>query len=479
MKSQKIFIALSNADDTLVERAAESMSKNKKRKNLFFIPVVAVIVTFVLTASAIAFAFAQDPPQDIPEADPPQSIPITEFVESPEPEQGLMGKPNMSFDEDANAEMRADGVYAKVKALRILPDKYRFFSDKHEFCLVEMHTLSALPESEMPERFYLIVPEKYLVDLTAYPTLIICDMWQFAYENSVLYNTSQNRAEYLLLTIFASSWDTSVFFGSNIIAFDENDIFDVSLWESTDSWAEITAYDREYLKNPTYPEFSVIGYDWTVDRCEEAIRKRQDKDLTADTLLNVKNEKVLEAIQYIWNPENGLFVPNTPEGFFSFYWSDIFAIYRRYINGYPTDEVIQIDGDKVYYSSAKFTDTDASTDIDLASAVNAISNEFDAGNITPPHLIVTDNLEKKEHGIFAWYAKTENGIVGVIKVSWMYEDTGTWDAYFDDKYFIIESGSSVCTSISRDDLLNTVKPSGYIFKDEYNEHGMNVALPMY
>ena len=30
MKSQKIFIALSNADDTLVERAAESMSKNKK-----------------------------------------------------------------------------------------------------------------------------------------------------------------------------------------------------------------------------------------------------------------------------------------------------------------------------------------------------------------------------------------------------------------------------------------------------------------
>ena len=54
MKSQRIFIALSNADDTLVERAAESMSK--KRKNLFFIPVVAVIVTLVLTASAIAFS---------------------------------------------------------------------------------------------------------------------------------------------------------------------------------------------------------------------------------------------------------------------------------------------------------------------------------------------------------------------------------------------------------------------------------------
>ena len=477
MKSQKIFIALSNADDTLVERAAESMSK--KRKNLFFIPVVAVIVTFVLTASAIAFAFAQDPPQDIPEADPPQSIPITEFIEFPEPEQGLMGKPNMSFDEDANAEMRADGVYAKVKALRILPDKYRFFSDKHEFCLVEMQTLSALPESEMPERFYLIVPEKYLVDLTAYPSLILHDMWQFSHENAVLYNTSQDRAEYLPLTIFASSWNTSIFFGSNIMAFDENGIFDISLWESTESWAEETARDREYLEDPSHAEYLVIGYGWTADRCEEAIRERQDKELAAASLLNVTNEAVLEAIEYAWNPENGLFVPNTLKDFLSFYWSDVFVIFRRYINGYPTDEVIQIDGDKVYYSSAKFTDTDASTDIDLASAVNAISNEFDAGNITPPHLIVTDNLEKKEHGIFAWYAKTENGIVGVIKVSWMYEDTDTRYTYFDDKYFIIESGSSVCTSISRDDLLNTVKPSGYIFKDEYNEHGMNVALPMY
>jgi hypothetical protein len=61
----------------------------------------------------------------------------------------------------------------------------------------------------------------------------------------------------------------------------------------------------------------------------------------------------------------------------------------------------------------------------------------------------------------------------------MYEDTDTWYTYFDDKYFIIESGSSVCTSISRDDLVNMVKPSGYIFDGEYNEYGMNVALPMY
>jgi hypothetical protein len=263
------------------------------------------------------------------------------------------------------------------------------------------------------------------------------------------------------------------------MAFDENGIFDISLWESTESWAEETARDREYLEDPSYAEYLVIGYGWTADRCEEAIRERQDKELAAASLLNVTNEAVLEAIEYAWNPENGLFVPNTLKDFLSFYWSDVFVIFRRYINGYPTDEDIQIDGDNVYYSSAKFTDADASTDIDLASAVNAISNEFDAGNITPPHLIVTDNLEKKEHGIFAWYAKTENGIVGVIKVSWMYEDTDTWYTYFDDKYFIIESGSSVCTSISRDDLLNTVKPSGYIFKDEYNEHGMNVALPMY
>lgn len=472
MKSQKIFIALSNADDTLVERAAESMSKNKKRKNLFFIPVVAVIVTFVLTASAIAFAFAQDPPQDIPEADPPQSIPITEFIESPEPEQGLMGKPNMFFGEDANAEMRADGVYAKVKALRILPDKYRFFSDKNEFYLVEMQTLSALPESQMPERFYFLVPEAYYTDFTAYPTLILHDMWQFTYENSVLYNTVQKQAEMLSYTIFASYWGTTVFLCDNVIAFDENGIFDISLWDSTPKWIDNTSM-RDYLYDPSYSDIAVIGSGWTADRCEEAILKGQDKSLYAKSLSSITSNEVLDAIEYVKNPENGLFVPS--HFFYNLlYHSDYSIVYRRYINGYPTDEYIRIYGNEVYYSQAKFNEEDAETNIDLASAVSTVSKALETGTITPTHIPAIDSKKLKKHGVFAWYAKTEDGIVGVVKVSWLYEDREIWKWFYDDKYFIIESDSKVCQSIDRDDLLKLVVGSSYIFNGEYEEDGIDM-----
>lgn len=471
MKNQDIFDALSNADDKLVERAAESMNKNKKRKNHFFIPVVAVIVTLVLTASALAFAFAQNPPQDIPEADPPQSIPITEFIEFPEPEQGLMGEPNLTFGSD-EGDMRTDGIYAKVKALRILPDKYRFFSDKNEFYLVEMQTLSALPESQMPSYFYFLVPEAYYTDLTAYPTLILHDMWQFTYENSVLYNTVQKQAEMLPYTIFASYWGTTVFQCNNVMAFDENGIFDISLWDSTPKWIDNTSL-CDWLYDPSYSDIAVIGSGWTADRCEEAIRKWQDKDLYAKTLSSITSCEVLDAIEYAKNPENGLFVPSH---FFNnlLYHSDYFIVYRRYINGYPTDEYIRIYGNEVYYSQAKFNEEDAEANIDLASAVSTVSKELETGNITPTHIPYIDLKKLKKHGVFAWYAKTEEGIVGVVKVSWLYEDREIWKWFYDDKYFIIESDSKVCQSIDRDELLKLVKKSDYIFNGEYEEDGIDM-----
>jgi hypothetical protein len=262
------------------------------------------------------------------------------------------------------------------------------------------------------------------------------------------------------------------------MAFDENGIFDISLWESTESWAEETARDREHLENPHYPESQVIGYGWTADRCEEAIQKWQDKSLCANTLSNITSSEVLKAIEYARNSENGLFVPS--HDFNSLCGSpNLLITYRRYINGYPTDEYIHIYGDEIDYSQAKFTEADAATNIDLASAVNTISKELDKGNILPPHLTLNEDHEIYGRGIFAWYAKTDDGIIGVVKISWIYRDKKTWDRYYDDKYFIVEADSSVCLSIERDELLKLVKKSGYIFDGEYSEDGMDIVYPMY
>ncbi len=518
MKANKLFDALSNADDDLVERAAGQMKTSTRRKKPYFFPLAAALIVIILSVSVVATVLREaqrsasheittagsvsgepepsetaadidngesDPPEtvaggnadvteekpshDIEGTEPEDSAPTIQFIESPEPWQGLIGEANLTVGGES-AELRGDGIYARVKAVRILPDKYRFFSDKNEFYLAEMQTLSALPESKMPERFYFLIPEAYLADLTAYPTLILRDMWQFGYEDSVLYNTSEQRAEMLPLAIFASNYSASHLYCERIMAFDEDGIFDVSLWDSSDIWKNNTAF-RNQLESP--PSYAVIGYGWTADMCEEAIRKLQDDTLDANSLSGITNEEVLAAIAYARDPENGLFVPSNHYDIM-FLYPQVQITYRRYINGYPTDEYIHIFGDKVTCSAAIFSQKDENYAPDLENAVSSVSKEFDEGKLTPPHIALTEDHKLIRHGIFAWYAQTKNGIVGIVKVSWHYEVK--WNDYLDDMYYIIEPNSTNCTPIDRDELLSLTVSSEYIFDGEYSENGMNYPL---
>ena len=518
MKGYDIFDALSNADDDLVERAAVSMEKASKPKKLYLLSLAATLAVIILSVAifAIVLMEAQKPtppevttagevngesePQetvagtDTSESEPQETVAdgtedkpshnvegtqpeentaAIQFIESPEPHQGLMGEASLLPGGDS-AELRSDGIYAKAKAIRILPDKYRFFSDKNEFYLVEMQTLSALPESKMPSRFYFVVPEAYLANFCAYPTLILRDMWQFTYEYSVLYNTTQKRAETLPFAIFASYPSTNFFYCARVMAFDENDVFDVSLWDSSDIWKNDTAF-RNQLESP--PDHAVIGYGWTADACEEAIIKQQDETLDANSLSGITNEDVLSAIAYATDPENGLFVPSSYYGTM-FLYPEVQITYRKYVNGYPTDQYIHIFGDSVTYSTSTFSKKDENHAPDLESAVSSLSKEFDKGNLTPPHLSLTKDHKLIRHGIFAWYAQTKNGIAGIVKVSWHYEVK--WYDYLDDAYFIIKPDSNLCTPIDRNELLSLVTGSDYIFDGEYSENGMNFPLePVY
>ena len=72
--------------------------------------------------------------------------------------------------------------------------------------------------------------------------------------------------------------------------------------------------------------------------------------------------------------------------------------------------------------------------------------------MTPPHFDNQEKLRNTTSGIFGWYAKTENGVVGIIRAIWCFY-TEKYQTYYDDAYYIIEYSSDECKSISRDALL--------------------------
>ena len=51
-----------------------------------------------------------------------------------------------------------------------------------------------------------------------------------------------------------------------------------------------------------------------------------------------------------------------------------------------------------------------------------MNEAYAAGKITAPHLKGWENMRLVRYVIFGWYAKTDSGIYGIIRVSWCYAD---------------------------------------------------------
>ena len=69
--------------------------------------------------------------------------------------------------------------------------------------------------------------------------------------------------------------------------------------------------------------------------------------------------------------------------------------------------------------------------------------------------------------VFGWYAKTENHVIGIVRVTWCFY-TETYQNYY-DAYYIIEYGSDECKAIDRDTLLELLgdHESTYVYMAEF------------
>jgi hypothetical protein len=274
-------------------------------------------------------------------------------------------------------------------------------------------------------------------------------MAQIGYEKFVLYNNSTGFAEQFNAVLFGYSETSYHIMGARFMAFDEEGKIDYDLWESNANWNVIRPSSIKTINDAEEIAKNDINYD----------------DAYCHSLNNAPNEtrNILE--EYL-SLKNGLYIPRFNSSI-HFNSPECGLTLVRYINGFATNESIKVD-DEITKSAAQFTENDLKRLPDLSYAMDDIIRLFEAGEIMPPHIEDIAGAKLIGYGVFGWYSKTKNGVVGIVRVNWKYSDNK-----HDDAYFVIEYGSSVCREIDRDSLLSLLGDyeSTYIYSGEYKNYG--------
>ena len=463
MKKQEWNEALNHLDPEIVEKYVlqkDELRQKKRKKTVWFRAVIiAACLAVVVGVLAVMLMSKDNDDNIIPTPDGSDGLNIVN-PQAPSLEPLYYGS-EYSNSTSMFGDLATYGFSLTVEFVEALPDTYTLFQDweQREYKLLKMRTVKMFIGEKMFEEFYYMMPIEFMTDFSLYDRFIIIDMSQSSYEYSVMYNKTQGKAEQLNLARFESN------LGENFMAFYKNGKFAEELWQSNDAWKKKTEYSVSVA---------------TLKEGERELAKRSNEfgySIYAHSLSGVSGEAA-EMLEYIKSFENGIFVPIS---------SRVHALSpevqfhaTRYINGFATNETVSIwsremnggDEDIYKFSKARFSNADMGALPDLRAAITTVADAYDNGGIHPPHIEDYEKLRLASHGIFGWYAKTESGVIGIVRVTWRFY-TEKHEDYCDDAYYIIEYGSDTCKDIDRDALLELLGDCEitYIYTGKYNEQG--------
>ncbi len=501
MKENEFLDGVSNIDPDVVERFISMDNKLQKKANkpkskgiwLRFGAIAACFLLIVSVIIAVPMLREDGPgvinppdetgsdvganPAPDTEGDERPNIPIVNAQVPSSAPQYYGNKSSSGISSGANVDANPAGISVTAKLIEMLPDTYTFFDDwnQYEYRLLRMKTVKLLRGTEMTEEFYYMVPVAFVTDFSVYDSFVIKNMAQFAYDYSVMYNKTQGKAEQLNLPLFGYRVYGYHLMGENFAAYNADGNFDERLWNSNNAWVEGTK------------RAPIID---TITEAETTIQQEDDgwvNDFYVHLLKDISGEaaNVLDSLKSF---DNGIFVPTFSSSKL-YHLPEVQFHAVRYINGFATNEKVSVwckewtDGDQDTYAftKARFNEEDMNRLPDLPSAFESVKGALNSGSVTPPHYNNQEKLRNTTSGVFGWYAKTENGVIGIVRVTWCFY-TEKYQKYYDDAYYIIEYGSDECKAIDRDALLELLGDyeATYIYSGEYNEYGKysDIAYPM-
>ena len=367
--------------------------------------------------------------------------------------------PSFGFD--------SGGYDVKAKVVKNHPDKYYKLDVSSEkkptaYRLIQMETIEVIHGENVPKYFLYLIRDSLYVDMSLYDSLLI-SLHQLGTEKYVLRNATQNRMEYFDLLIFTDAGDHPDL--GNIIAF-TNGVFDESLWKN-ESWRYGYQFGKSYLDNPNGnylgdfvvkrgdSEKTVINNikkdfdEWNEFQYERDGEYSKPKPVITLSTLNFETKEAQEALAFVEPFKNGVFSQQL-DGMKR-------LIFKRFINGCQTEEMIIIDiaTEEVTYSEVRYTAEDMAKMENISAHLSEMAKAYKEQLPKPPHM---DPAGKRLFGLnlYAWYAKVDRKLYGVIKTAWLYlEDSYQ---YYDEAYILYDMSDSTAIEISREDLIDLLGP---------------------
>lgn len=476
MKKKEWNEGLNYLDPDLVEKHIEQTERFRQQKQksiAVWRRFGAIAACFVLISGAVIAVsmLREDDPGVITPPDNRPDIPIFN-AQIPSPAPHYYGNQSSSGTSGSGqTEVNPTGISVTAKLVEALPDVYTFFDDwnQDEFRLLRMQTIKLLRGQEMVEEFYYLIPVEFSTDFSIFDRFVINNMAQFSYEQTVMYNKTQGKAEQLNLVVFGYRVYGYTLMGENLMAFDANGRFDERLWTSNAAWIAETERALR-VDTITQAERNIQDEEWRQDLFVHLL-----KDISGEA------EKVLNQIKTF---DNGVYVPQFTTTYLRISPEVQFHA-TRYIHGFATNEKVSVwckewtagDQDTYAYTKARFSEEDMNRLPNLLSAFESVKGVLNRGSVKPPHFNNQEKLRNTTSGVFGWYAKTENGVIGIVRVTWCF-CTEKYQYYYDDAYYIIEYASDECKAIDRDALLDLLGDyeTTYIYTGEYNEYGKYIDI---
>ena len=323
------------------------------------------------------------------------------------------------------------------------------------FAMQVIDPLESGMETGSSDTFFYLLPSYLQGDLTQYDALLI-SMNQLPH-NFVLRNEDALIAVDYLFTDPRRHPELG-----NIIAFTDG-VFDESLWQDI-SWRY--GYRGEYHLDRN-DDSLLVSRGSTL---EEALQRRQaqieklskwNKPQTVKHY-DFQTDAAKQVMDYVMPFKNGVFVP---------YGNSYTYGARRYINGCPTNEWIQIDmeNETITSSDYRFEDADFENLPDLAAYIESV----DLSQIAPQHTDPSGKILIFNSAV-GWYEKTETGVYSIVRIAWRYfEEDNYYMEYYDETFILLdETGDHI---ISREDLIELIGDNRNI---SYKEYGVGIELPM-
>ena len=329
----------------------------------------------------------------------------------------------------------------------------------HSYRVFAMQVIDPLEsgmETGMAGTFFYLLPAHLKGDLTKYDALLI-SMTQLP-KNFVLRGGDALSANDYMFTDPHGSPELG-----NIIAFTDG-VFDESLWQ-----------DRSWLYGYQFARHRLDENDDTLlvsrgSTLEEALQRRRAqieewgewaKHQTVKHY-DFQTDAAKQVMAYVRPFENGVFVP---------YGNSYSYGVRRYINGCPTNEWIQIDmeDETITTSDYRFEDADFENLPDLAAYIASL----DLSQIAPQHTDPNGKILIFNSAV-GWYEKTGNGVYAIVRIAWRYfAEDDYYMEYYDETFILLdETGDHL---IPREELIERIGDNQNI---SYEEYGVGIEMPM-